>query len=186
MLWVGRRLFALRRIEADQRQNEASLREQLAVANEVASVDCPDSMLKVPAGWFTMGSLDGNSDERPQHRVWLDTYCIHRTPVTVAQFRAWPGSTNPPPNSDGACNWSRTDLDNHPINCVDWNQARTYCQAHGWDLPTEAQREKAARGAEGRKHPWGEVPPRDQLCWRGRPRGQRLGVGARLVRPIHE
>jgi formylglycine-generating enzyme required for sulfatase activity len=70
--------------------------------------------------------------------------------------------------ADAFCNWGKTDRANHPVNCVDWDQATTYC---GWAkkrLPTEEEREWAARGAEkGTKHPWGNGEPADQLCWNG-------------------
>jgi formylglycine-generating enzyme required for sulfatase activity len=51
----------------------------------------------------------------------------------------------------------------HPINCVDWEQAREACEARGARLPTEAEWEFAARGSDGRIYPWGDDPPSGQL-----------------------
>lgn len=135
-------------------------------------VECPEGTVLIPAGEFLMGSADSDtlaqSNEKPQHRVRMSAYCIDRTEVTVAQYRAWSGSaTNTPGTDIASCNWGHADRDNHPINCVDWEQASAFCTAHGGSLPTEAQWEYAARGSDGRVYPWGNTAPRDQLCWNG-------------------
>lgn len=59
------------------------------------------------------------------------------------------------------CNWNVKERDQHPINCVDWGQADTYCKWIEGRLPTEAEWEYAARGAQGRKYPWGNGPGPD-------------------------
>jgi formylglycine-generating enzyme len=56
----------------------------------------------------------------------------------------------------------------HPINCVDWDQAGAYCRVQGKRLPTEEEWEWAARGAtQARTYPWGDLAPGAQLCWSG-------------------
>jgi formylglycine-generating enzyme required for sulfatase activity len=88
------------------------------------------------------------------------------TEVTVAAYRLCtaPGCT--PPSTGTYYNWFVTGRDNHPINGVDWNQSRAYCQSRGGDLPTEAQWEYAARGSDVANHiyPWGNAAPASQLC----------------------
>jgi len=123
-------------------------------------------MLYIPAGDFLMGSADAdsaaNDDEKPQHKVYLDAFWIDRTEVTNAQFRKcveasvcqapttcdW-GDPTPTYNDD-----AKSD---HPVVCVDWNQAKAYCEWAGAHLPTEAEWEKAARGTDGRIFPWGNT-----------------------------
>ncbi len=61
------------------------------------------------------------------------------------------------------CNAGRKEVGSHPINCVDFQQAETYCTWAGGRLPTEAEWEFAARGKEGRKYPWGNEPPGAEL-----------------------
>jgi formylglycine-generating enzyme required for sulfatase activity len=156
----------------------------------VAAVDvpprvphCPDASVLIRAGSFTMGTEPdggGESDERPAHSVTLPAFCMDRTEVTVAQYRAcvaarscsdahttvqWNGVTNSDHRVwDRFCNWRFTDRENHPINCVDWNQARAYCGWAGGRLPREAEWEYAARGSDGRVYPWGpESPDRTRL-----------------------
>jgi formylglycine-generating enzyme required for sulfatase activity len=139
----------------------------------------PTEMVLVPAGPFTMGSDDGPADERPAHKVDLPAYSIDRTAVTNAQFAAFLNAVGPV-NAKGERLYDIDDSDariharggkwtadsgfeNHPVMEVSWAGARDYCASVGKRLPTEAEWEKAARGADGRKYPWGnDVPDRSR------------------------
>jgi eukaryotic-like serine/threonine-protein kinase len=150
-----------------------------------AQTPCPQDMVLIPAGTFTMGSSDGAANEKPPHEVKLSAFCMDRTEVTVAAYRA---CTKEERNGvrcgaaggesfNSSCNWEKTDREQHPINCVSWTQAEAYCKWAGGGLPTEAQWEYAARGADGRKYPWGPALPSNQLGWDGE--GNDLGRGKR-------
>ena len=108
-----------------------------------------------PAGNFTMG----DDEESPRRELYLDAFYIDRFEVTTgryAKFLAVTGSIRPP---DG---WEELDISRGaelPVVGVDWNDAAAYCKWAGRRLPTEAEWEKAARGADNRRYPWGDALP---------------------------
>ena len=132
-------------------------------------------MVAVPAGSFFMGcneqvDTECDSDELPGRRVDVAAFRIDRTEVTVARYAACvaagscgtEGLTMPdvharePPDLARFCNWGNKGREEHPINCLTWAQAQAYCAWAGRRLPTEAEWEKAARGTNGLKYPWGD------------------------------
>ncbi|MCD4687326.1 MAG: formylglycine-generating enzyme family protein [Anaerolineae bacterium] len=57
---------------------------------------------------------------------------------------------------DGTAFTVEAGYENHPMVQVTWFGAQAYCEFYGWQLPTEIEWEKAARGTEGRPYPWGD------------------------------
>ena len=123
-----------------------------------------EPMVLIPAGEFMMGCNEAvdnqcGGDEKPYHKVHLDEYYIDKYEVTVDGYVGCVRAGKClEPGSGEDCNWRKDDRGSHPINCVDWSQAKSYCEWVGKRLPTEAKWEKAARGTDGRKYPWGNQP----------------------------
>jgi formylglycine-generating enzyme required for sulfatase activity len=124
----------------------------------------PAGMVLIPAGEFLMGIENGPADARPQRRIFLSSYWIDRYEVTNAQYRACVMSgVCTPPKDRSAFDDHRNAQ--HPVTDVTWLQAREFCQWSGRRLPTEAEWEKAARGTDGRRYPWGNsaAPIKDRI-----------------------
>jgi formylglycine-generating enzyme required for sulfatase activity len=135
----------------------------------------------VPAGAFRMGDNfgDGLSRERPVHTVDVDAFYIGRYETTNAQWKKfrddpgyddvklWPGERVAP--KDQSPYWNQANnhgggtpgSDDFPVLGVNQDSAVAYCNwvsaktGKKYRLPTEAEWEKAARGTDQRKYPWG-------------------------------
>ena len=115
-------------------------------------------MILIPAGPFTMGSNDGLPNERPEHLVELDAYLIDQYEVTLALYRKFldAGKHDSPPTWDDE---AATTVGDRPAIGMKWADAEAYCKWAGKRLPTEAEWEKAARGTDARRYPWGSMQP---------------------------
>lgn len=132
----------------------------------------------VPGGTFTMGDEDGNFNERPRHEVRLAPFEIDETEVSVAAYQLCVAADRcTAPGSGPQCNWGQPDRRGHPVNCVDWDQARAFCLWAAKRLPTEQEWEYAARGPAGSRYPWGDTVPSSQLCWRRGAEGTCASLG---------
>ncbi len=120
-------------------------------------------MAVIPAGEFWMGcneKVDSkcNKDEKRGDNVYVGAFSIDKHEVTVALYRKCVEAgkcSNDGLTSWKKCNWDKSGREDHPMNCVDWYQAKKYCAWARKRLPTEAEWEKAARGTDGKIYPWG-------------------------------
>jgi len=116
-----------------------------------------DQMIEVPAGKFQMGTdrKRGDGYDRPRHVVDLPAYRIDKYPVTNAQYARFVAATGHRPPSHWQNGKVPAGLELHPVTMVSWYDASSYARWAGKRLPREAEWEKAARGADGRRWPWG-------------------------------
>jgi len=171
---------------------EVSLDERIAAAHALAASGDDRAVrvdrVTIPAGPFAMGT--------PTRSVHLETYAIDRFPVTVAAFAAFVDAGGYRERrywSDDGWSWRTAGaiekprfweeeewraylVPNHPVVGVCFHEAEAYAAFRGARLPTEAEWEKAARGTDGRKYPWGN-DWQDDAC------GMR-GVGPRSTVPM--
>lgn len=146
----------------------------------------PDGMILIPAGPFIMGTAERDvaalarkagyhpswfSGETPRREVDLPAYRIDRYPVTNARFAEFCKATGyAPPRHWGGATPPASLLD-HPVVCVNRTDCLAYCRWAGKRLPSEAEWEKAARGAKGLVYPWGNEFTPGACCWNRKSRG---------------
>ncbi len=136
-----------------------------------------EGMALVPAGAFTLGStgkgLDEDAAERPVHQVHLPAFFIDRCEVTVAEYSGFLNAVKQTRDESGHAylgaeerlplemlggRWRpKPGMERFPMANVTWYGAAAYARWAGKRLPTEAEWEKAARGTDGRKYPWGNT-----------------------------
>jgi len=128
-------------------------------------------MVIIPEGYFLMGCDHGQANERPVHKVWVDSFGIAKLPVTNREYAIFVEQIHkalPPFSADPK--FSDPEL---PVVGLTWAEAVRYCDwlsektNHRFRLPTEAEWERAARGGrDGALYPWGDETP-----------GERAGIG---------
>jgi formylglycine-generating enzyme required for sulfatase activity len=174
IIW-GRLLLPVKELQLAPRTPFEMARSDIAPPERVEA-----PMVTILEGSFLMGSAERN--EAPAHRVQVAGFAIDPTEVSVADYRACVAARRCAADGldgPGPCNWGAPGRENHPMNCVDWNDADIYCRWLGRRLPTEEEWEFAARGPAGRLYPWGpEAPDEGRACFL---RGGTCPVGERAA-----
>ncbi len=138
---------------------------------EVITTKTGIEMVKIPGGFFEMGSKRGEADELPAHKVWVDSFLMDKYELTQEQYVKLVGSN--PSSFRGA---------GRPVDTISWTDAVLYCnlrsraeglepcydeesetwqcdfQANGYRLPTEAEWEYACRAGAETEHYFGRDP----------------------------
>ena len=183
-----------RTVQAVMRIFDAGEEEKIDIKTRIEAADAlgqagdprlEENWVRVPAGTFRMGAQKQDSEgenydalardnESPPHEVTLQEFRIGRFPVTVQEFAKFidgDGYQTPKHWKEGFGqftepeDWERQKQHpNRPVVNVSWYEASAYCSWNGSRLPTEAEWERAARGTDGRKYPWGNEPPNEELA----------------------
>jgi formylglycine-generating enzyme required for sulfatase activity len=122
---------------------------QRASPTELAALrsHTPAGMTPVPGGdcWIGTDDLDADEDVKPKRRVFVPSFYIDVNEVTNGEFQRFDPSYAFLPGQE-----------NLPATNVTYDQAAAYARWAGKRLPTETEWEKAARGTDGRRYPWGD------------------------------
>ena len=124
------------------------------------------TFVHLPGGKFHFGcelqDSDCEKDEGPTRLATVSPFWLGKTETTVAAYAKCvaAGACSAPQSSSVSCNgdWKA----NHPINCIDWNQASRFCEWIGGRLPTATEWEYAAKGGSSRIYPWGDELPESE------------------------
>ncbi len=139
-------------------------------ASALPPIPVPGVMIDIPAGELTDTTRSGRAKKN------IAAFKLDRTEVTVAAYRACVDAkrcAEPLEDKDGAnenCNYGYKKRPDHPVTCVAWSDADSYCKFLGARLPGRDEWLYAATGGDGDNYPWGATAPTTGVagvCWSG-------------------
>jgi formylglycine-generating enzyme required for sulfatase activity len=135
----------------------------------------PSGMVYIPAGETTLGTDDPDADDdvRPARREFLPAFYLDKNEVTNAELAKFQPSRVFPKGEE-----------NLPATNVTYDEAVAYLRWAGKRLPTDAEWEKAARGTDGRRYPWGDTYDKARVAARGKRPSKLTCGGYSRVRPV--
>lgn len=139
--------------------------DETPAQRKVESSPCPAGMALVKGGTYKMSFLKVD--------VTVGDVCLDLTEATTKDYEGCVTAGTCNANFVDACTetttYKKPGKEDHPMVCIDFNQAETFCKFQNKRLPTEEEWEWAARGgAEGRQYSWGNDAPAEQACWSGK------------------
>jgi sulfatase modifying factor 1 len=139
---------------------DSAFRRRLSEAQSLLSVSqlrAPlfETLVYVPSGVFVRGDNDGPLDSRPRRRHVLPEFWMDRHEVTNAHYALFVEATGHAPPSHWPEGGVPAEQASQPVVNVSWRDASEFARWAGKRLPTEAEWEKAARGTDGNRYPWG-------------------------------
>ena len=132
---------------------------------------CPSTMKLIPGGLFWVGSPQGRSaeEEHPRFQIRIQAFCLDETEVTASKYDACVSTEKCTASRSKriTCTSGKENRADHPMNCIDWHQAKAYCEVHGARLPSEVEWEYAASGgSDTQRYSWGNETPEGRTCWK--------------------
>jgi iron(II)-dependent oxidoreductase len=113
-------------------------------------------LIAVDGGPFVFGNDGGIENEKPRRVLTLAPFAMNRTVISNAQYQKFIDATGHRSAFYGG--HPQLGVDNRPVVGVTWADADAFCRFYGLTLPGEQQYERAARGKDGAKYPWGNAP----------------------------
>jgi formylglycine-generating enzyme required for sulfatase activity len=148
-------------------EDAAPPREAPPPTEAVADAGAPEDMAFVKGGTIKMGTDEGGEqDERPAHDVTVASFFLDKTEVTQAAYdECVAAKVCTPADPSILATFGTLEAPGpfkgpkRPVIGITWQSAVQYCEWRGKRLPREAEFERAVRGEDGRKFPWGNEPP---------------------------